>query len=66
MTTNMVYLLKLHESCVAGKYTVTRVPGGWLYYREREHASLGGYSCTATCTFVPFPYNNEDELNMES
>jgi hypothetical protein len=47
-----IYELKLHESCTAaGDYVVTRVPGGWLYYKKEMYSN--GDTTTAVCTFVP-------------
>lgn len=47
--TNDIYELKLHEETTAGKFRVTRVPGGWIYYRGT--GSTGGQKCAV---FIPF------------
>lgn len=51
-----IYELKLHESCAAAGYIATRVPGGWLYYKENKHSGFGSQNdtYTVTCTFVPY------------
>ena len=38
----------------AGGYKVTRVHGGWLYYRYKDTGDYEG-GAAATCVFVPLP-----------
>jgi hypothetical protein len=44
-----IYDLACNQTKNCGKYDVTRVPGGWLYYNYTNGSSV--------CTFVH--YNNE-------
>ena len=59
-----LYMLKLHESIsMDDKYTVLRVPGGWIYYdrigKPEENVKL----LTSTAVFVPL--DNEFKVNVQ-
>ncbi len=45
-----IYTLELHESVWVAPFTITRVPGGWIYqtwsYKQDNHADSG--------VFIPF------------
>jgi hypothetical protein len=59
-----LYTLKLHESIRLGdKYTVLRVPGGWIYYDRNGKSDENGRALTSTAVFVPF--DSEFKTNVE-
>ncbi|MFH1882117.1 MAG: hypothetical protein ABIL62_05330 [Planctomycetota bacterium] len=58
------YMMKLHEKIsLDNKYTVLRVPGGWIYYNHIETTGENIQQLASTSVFVPF--NNEFNVNVE-
>jgi hypothetical protein len=58
------YMMKLHEKIsLDNKYTVLRVPGGWIYYKHIETPGENIQRLASTSVFVPF--NNEFNENVE-
>ncbi len=58
-----LYMLKLHESIsLNDKYTVLRVPGGWIYYDRIGKPEENDRLLTPTAVFVPL--NNEFKVNV--
>ena len=49
-----IYKMGLHGQVDVGNYRVVRVPGGWIYYLDKE---LIGEVGQTVATFVP--YNEE-------
>jgi len=59
-----LYTLKLHEGIRLGdKYTVLRVPGGWIYYDRIGKSEENGRLLTSTAVFVPL--DDEFKTNVE-
>lgn len=59
-----LYMLKLHESIsMDDKYTVLRVPGGWIYYDRIGKSEENGKLLTSTAVFVPL--DNEFKVNVQ-
>ncbi len=58
------YMMKLHEKIsLDNKYTVLRVPGGWIYYNDIETPGENIQHLASAFVFVPF--NNEFNVNVE-
>ncbi len=59
-----LYMLKLHESISLGdKYTVLRVPGGWIYYDRIGKPEKNDRLLTPNAVFVPL--DNEFKVNAQ-
>ncbi len=59
-----LYMIKLHEKIsLDNKYTVLRVPGGWIYYNHIETTGENIQQLASTAVFVPL--NNEFNVNVE-
>ncbi len=58
-----LYMMKLHEKIgLDNKYTVLRVPGGWIYYNHIDAPEENSQLLTSTAVFVPL--NNEFRVNV--
>ncbi len=59
-----LYMLKLHESIsLDDKYTVLRVPGGWIYYDRIGKPEENDRLLTPNAVFVPL--DNEFKVNTQ-
>ena len=59
-----LYMLKLHESIsLDDKYTILRVPGGWIYYARIGKSEENDRLLTPNAVFVPF--DNEFKANVQ-
>jgi hypothetical protein len=59
---NLIYTMKLHNVLHFNGFTVTRVPGGWVY--TFDVCDCYGVVEDTCGVFVPF--NNEFQVNQES
>ena len=52
LTQEKLLAMGMGETIYNGEYEITRVPGGWIYYRYDQ---MSFKEPTATATFVPEP-----------